>query len=464
MGKRLFHEVYASKDRTDALALPELMVVSEEDDKSTIDYTYHTVHKSYFSKEKPICPYCWNQHTMETKIRPRKFKDILPSDTGERNVIDLVFHQRYFRCENCHRIFREDTEFAEESCRYTNRLSDLLAEGTLTQTYEKVCNEYGVPASKTSVGIIMRRRLRMRYDQLPPLDTPNVLVIFVAYYYSNAAYPVILGLYGDTVRLIDVLSESSEMAYAAFFAELDRCKVKQVFVDPDEQMNNAVHAAFPNAQIMMSEECILRHVRNALKDVVKKEGSRCSVYQRYHTLCKPESYLFDYEQRQVMNTLKRRHRLAAAYNAYQELLQSMATGWNVRRIVEWVDDLPDYLKDYSDDGEQLEPLMEFDILKMILQLFEPQINAYLALKEKPPAAMGSSIMSIMDSLEEMPFCIYEVLHARMLLNVEQDYILKDGITYRMGVPIDRLTRKMHEITEQITKKKENERYGYKSED
>ena len=464
MGKRLFHEVYASQDRTDALALPELMVVSEEDDRDTVAFTYHTVHKSYFSKEKPVCPYCRKQHTTETKIRPRKFKDILPSENGERNVIDLIFHQRYFRCDDCNRIFREEIEFAEENCRYTNRLSDLLAEGTLTQTYEKVCKEYGVPASKTSVGIIMRRRLRLRHDQLPPLETPDALVIFVAYYYSSAAYPVILGLYGDKVRLIDVLSESSEMTYAVFFAGLDKNKVKQVFVDPDEQLNSAVHAAFPDAQIMMSEECIQRHVREALKDVVKKERSRCFVYQRYHTLCKPESYLSVYEQRQVTNTLKRRHRLSAAYNAYQELLQSMETGWDVRRVVGWVDDLPDYLTDYADEGEQLENLWEFDIVKTILHLYEPQINAYLALEEKPPAAMASAVMSILDSLEEMPFCIYDVLHARMLLNVEQDCIQKDGTTYRVGVPVDRLTRKMHDITEQIKKKKENERDGYEPED
>lgn len=464
MGKRLFHEVFTSKDRTDALALPELIVVNEEDDKDAIDYTYHTVHKSYFSKEKPVCPYCQSRHVTETKICPRKFKDILPSKTGERKVIDLVFHQRYFRCKDCNRVFHEEIGFAEESCRYTNRLSDLLAEGTLTQTYEKVCKEYGVPASRTSVGIIMRRRLQMKYDQLPPLYTPDALVIFVAYYYSSAAYPVVLGLYGNRVRLIDVLAESSEKAYMVFFAGLDRNRVKRVFVDPDEQLNSAVHTVFPDAQIVMSEECVLRHVRDALKDVIKKERSCCFVYQRYHTLCKPESYLSEHEQRQVTNTLKRRHRLSAAYNAYQELLQSMATGWSVRRIIEWVDDLPDYLADYSKDGEQLEPLWEFDIVKSVLTLYESQINAYLALEEKPPTAMASAVMSVLDSLEEMPFCIYDVLHARMLLNVEQDCILKEGATYRVGVPVDRLTRKMHDITEQIRKNKENERYGFKPED
>ena len=71
-------------------------MVSEQDEKDTVDFTYHTVHKSYFSKEKLICPYCGKLNTAETKIRPRKFKDILPSENGERKVIDLVFHQRFF--------------------------------------------------------------------------------------------------------------------------------------------------------------------------------------------------------------------------------------------------------------------------------------------------------------------------------------------------------------------------------
>ena len=63
MGKRLFQEVYASQDRTDALALPELIVVSEEDDRDTVDFTYHTVHKSYISKEKVVWPYCRKSNT-----------------------------------------------------------------------------------------------------------------------------------------------------------------------------------------------------------------------------------------------------------------------------------------------------------------------------------------------------------------------------------------------------------------
>ncbi len=112
MGRRLFQEVYASQDRTDALGLPDLMVVSEADDPETADSIYHAVHKTYFSKDKQICPYCQGANTAETKIRSRKFKDILPSANGNRKVIDLVFHQRYFRCDDCNRIFSENIDFA----------------------------------------------------------------------------------------------------------------------------------------------------------------------------------------------------------------------------------------------------------------------------------------------------------------------------------------------------------------
>ena len=170
LGKRLFQEVYVSQSRTEELGLPGLVIVSVAEDRDTVDFTYHAVHKSYFDKDKMKCPFCGGTNTAETKIRPRKFKDILTSGEKKGKVIDLVFHQRFFRCDDCKgKIFREDIDFAEEGCRYTNRLSDLLAEGTLTRTYERVCKEYGVPASKASVGVIMRRRLRMKREQMPPL-------------------------------------------------------------------------------------------------------------------------------------------------------------------------------------------------------------------------------------------------------------------------------------------------------
>ena len=90
MGRRLFQEVYASQERTDALGLPDLMVVSEADDPETADITYHAVHKSYFSKEKQICPYCQGTNTAETKIRSRKFKDILPPVNGKCSALRSI--------------------------------------------------------------------------------------------------------------------------------------------------------------------------------------------------------------------------------------------------------------------------------------------------------------------------------------------------------------------------------------
>lgn len=66
------------------------------------------------------------------------------------------------------------------------------------------------------------------------------------------------------------------------------------------------------------------------------------------------------------------------------------------------------------------------------------VNEYIAVPDKPPAAMASAVMNILDSLEEMPYGIYDVLHARILLNVEHDCILREETKYRIGAPVDRL--------------------------
>lgn len=459
MGKRLFQEVYVSKSRTEGLGLPGLVTVSEADDRDTVDFTYHTVHTSYFAKEKTQCPFCQGTNTSETKIRSRKFKDILPSSGDEKKIIDLIFHQRYFRCDDCNgRIFHENIDFAEEGCRYTNRLSDILAGGTLTRTYEKVCKEYGVPASKASVGVIMRRWLRMKIEQFPPLRTPNGLIIFVAYYYSDA-YPIVLGLYESDVRLIDVLSGSNESAYAVFFHQLDKEAVKYIYIDPDEQLHMAVNTAFPKAEIMISEECIQRYVKDAFKEIIRKDGNRCSIRHRYHTLTKAESYLTSNEQECVDKGLKNRNRLRASYNAYQDLLARMEKGWNVNLIRGWIDDLPAYLADEADDGEELETLWEFDMLRSVLDIYETQIEAYIKMEEKPPAAMASAVIGVLDALDEMPYCIYDVLRARMLLNVEHDKRIVNGKLYQIGVKVERLTKKMNETSRLIRRKKEEEIYG-----
>lgn len=463
MGKKLFQEVFVSQTRTEELNIPGMMVVTEADDRDTVDFTYHSVHKSYFDDKKAICPYCGGINTSETKIRSRKFKDVLFDDKNQRKTIDLIFHQRYFRCSDCdNKVFHEDIDFAEEGCRYTNRLSDLLAEGTLTRTYEKVCKEYGVPASKASVGVIMRRRLRMRLEEMPPVLTPDRLIIFVSYYYSDA-YPVILGMYDKDIRLIDVLSGSNMSAYSVFFHQLDKSKVKAVYIDPDEQLHMAASTAFPNAIIMISDECLQRTVRESFKEIIRKDGSRCSIPHRHHILTMAESYLSAYNHKKISTGLRNRSRLRAAYNAYQDLLEQMEKSWDISYMIGWLDKLPSYLINEKKDDEELEELWEFEDLRDIISIYEEQIQLYLDDDYKLPATVISAVKGVIEALNEMPYCIYDVLHARMLLNVDHDYRNVDGRRYQIGVQVDRLTEKMNEISSQIKRKKENEEYGYEPE-
>lgn len=463
MGKKLFQEVFVSKTRTDELNIPGMMVVTEADDRDTLDFTYHSVHKSYFDDKKAVCPYCGGTNTAETKIRPRKFKDVLFDDENQRKTIDLIFHQRYFKCRNCdNKVFHEDIDFAEDGCRYTNRLSDLLAEGTLTRTYEKVCKEYGVPASKASVGVIMRRRLRMKLEEMPPILTPDRLIIFVSYYFSDA-YPIVFGMYDKELRLIDVLSGSNISAYSVFFHQLDKSEVKAIYIDPDEQLHMAAATAFPNAKIMMSDECLQRTVRESFKEIIRKDGSRCSIPHRHHVLTMAEGYLSEFNYKKVSTGLRNRSRLRAAYNAYQDLIKQMEKFWDISYMTGWIEKLSDYLIKENKNDEELEELWEFEDLRDVITLYEEQIQLYIDDDYKLPATVASAVKGVIEALNNMPYCIYDVLHARMLLNVEHDYCYANGRRYQIGVQVDKLTEKMNKISGQIKKKKENEEYGYEPE-
>ncbi len=462
MGSRLFNEYNVLVSKTDRLGLVGMKVVPGYDDSKHSESIYHVVHESYFKKEKPRCPYCQESDVKEKKIRERKYKDILPFDSSKSSIIDLVFHQRYFICPRCGHVFCESASFAEEKCRYTNRLSDLLADGTLTKTYEKVCKDYGVPSSKASVGIIMRRRLLMRLKELPPIETPEVLIIVVSRYYS-AYYPVIFGMYDNEIRFIDILSESSQSAYSVFFSSLDKSKVKHILVDPDEQLNYSVSTEFPRIDVMVSDECILRVFREAFKDIIKKEGARCLINKRYHTLCKDKKYLTISEINRVNAVLKRRHRLHAAYEAYQDFLPIMDEEWNKNSINEWLMSLSKYIQEYSDSGEIIEPFKEFEYLEDFVELYEKQINNFVNSGYRLPVLARTKITGLLEALKEMPFCIYDVLHARIILNVNHEAMYKNGKEYRAGLSVDKLVEKMNEITRQIRSKKEMKDYGFEPE-
>lgn len=468
MGKQLFQEVCSSPKRTVVLGLSDMIVVSEFDDLETVESTYHVVHKSYFSKSKNVCPFCNSTQTAETKIRQRKYKDILRSSSGEDKIIDLFFHQRFFRCKECKRIFCEKIRFAEDGCRFTNRLSDILAEGTLTRTYKSVCDGYGVPASKASVGVIMRRRMRIKATAMPPLIAPDALVIVITEYFSSR-YPIILGIYNNEIRLIDILAESSESAYSVFFNTIyNRDSVKYIYIDPDEQLHYAAASYFPDAQIMISGECIERYIRDAFKEIIKKDGARSFIHHRYYTFCKQENTLSENEDKQIKNALKKRPRLAAGYNAYQEIVNVVGgnkTRWSLQQLQGWLNDLPTYIEEakekyqFADDIERLE---EFDILYDVLEYYKPLIEQYLSSDQVLPTNYSSAIRGIVDALEQMPYCIYDVLRARMLLNVEQDSITMNNKDYRIGILAEKLTTRMNEISAHIRKQKENDKYGYES--
>ena len=146
MGKKLYTKENISKAETEWLGIPELVVLKTNSD----DVGLEVVHRRYFEDEKLLCPACRSPKTRCSKIVDRKLKDLLWLDEDHKTfqIISLLYHQRYMRCDNCGQsVFPEPTEFGEKGCKFTNRLSDALADGTFQFSYKKVCQHYGVPAS-----------------------------------------------------------------------------------------------------------------------------------------------------------------------------------------------------------------------------------------------------------------------------------------------------------------------------
>ena len=161
LGKKLYTKENISKAETEWLGIPELVVLKTNRD----DVGLEVVHRRYFEDEKLLCPACRSSRTRCSKIVDRKLKDLLWLDEDHKTfqIISLLYHQRYMRCDNCGQsVFPEPTEFGEKGCKFTNRLSDALADGTFQFSYKKVCQHYGVPASTASVGEVMRRRIQCR--------------------------------------------------------------------------------------------------------------------------------------------------------------------------------------------------------------------------------------------------------------------------------------------------------------
>lgn len=228
LGKKLYTKENISKAETERLGIPELVVLKTNSD----DVGLEVVHRRYFEDEKLLCPACRSSKTRCSKIVDRKLKDLLWLDEDHKTfqIISLLFHQRYMRCDNCRQsVFPEPTEFGEKGCKFTNRLSDALADGTFQFSYKKVCQHYGVPTSTASVSEIMRRRIQYRESLLPPVRTPHIISVVEVVFFGER-YPAVLGVWDGEVYCLDILRDSSEETCGAFLKTLNANQVETIYV------------------------------------------------------------------------------------------------------------------------------------------------------------------------------------------------------------------------------------------
>lgn len=446
MGKKRYAQRDVSKPMTNTLGIDDLLALKI----SNADH-YHAVHQRYFSDDKLTCPACGSTKTRCSKVVKRSFKDILwddaPTEDDEAQgfkVVDLTFYQRYFRCDGCNNsVFPEPIEFGDKGCRYTNRLSDALADGTFRFSYKKVCAYFGVPASTASIGPIMRRRILYRESLLLPVSTPKKLGIMEVLFFREAR-PVVFALRDEGVYCIDILQDSSEETVLTFLRTLDASQVDTVYIDPVDSIRSAAATAFPGANLLVSDECVLRYARDAMLEIIHEDGKRFPVKFKDAVLTIPNKHLqSDYDRRQIKDGMESRLRLKSAYDKHQALMELMAGEWTYEALSQWAHSLPD-------------DLPEFETLIDVIDLFEQEINDSVETDEKPPDFYPTALQAVCEAFKGMPHCIFDVLRARCFLTISHDTIEENGEKYRLGIHTTRLTQNMNEISENI---KEARDYG-----
>lgn len=317
MGKKRYKENDVSKQMTETLGIADLLAL-----KTSTANHYYTIHERYFSDDKLACPACGSMKTRCSKVVKRTFKDILwdklPVEDGDEQgfkIFDLTLYQRYLRCDGCNNsVFPEPINFGDKGCRYTNRLSDALADGTFRFSYKKVCAYFGVPASTASIGPIMRRRIQYRESLLLPASTPKKLGIMETVFFREA-HPIIFALREDGVYCIDILEDSSEGTVLTSLRTLDANEVDTVYIDPVDSIRSAAATAFPSANLLVTDECILRYARDAMLEVIHENGKRFPIKFKDAVLTIPDKHLQnDYDRRQIKDGMESRPRLKSAYD------------------------------------------------------------------------------------------------------------------------------------------------------
>lgn len=443
MGKKLYAKQNASKIKTEWLGIPELVVLND----GSNDTCFEVVHRRYFDDEKLPCPACQSLKTRCSKIVDRTLKDLvwLGDDHKYFRIIDLLFHQRYLRCDDCGQsVFPETSEFVVKGSKFTNRLSDTLADGTFQYSYKKVCQHYGVPASTASVGEIMRRRIRYRESILPPFRTPRVISIVEVLFFGEH-YPVVLGIWDNEVYCLDILQDSSEETCGAFFKTLDASRVETVFVDPVDSIFNAANQYFPMASIVVTDEALLRYARNAMLNIIHSDGKRFPVVHKDRRLTVLQKKLDDKTViPRIRDGMKIRPRLKLAYDHHQKLMKLLETDWKADDLRHWVEQIP---------GE----VTEFASVADIVEFFETQIALYLELPEKPSNTYQFAVQGICDAIKAMPHCIFDVMRGRCMFSIPHDTVEENGNLWRFGIRSARLAERVNTISTYIREERE---YGY----
>ena len=213
---------------------------------------------------------------------------------------------------------------------------------------------------------------------------------------------------------IDILEDSSEETVLTFLRTLDSNAVETVYIDPVDSIRSAAAIAFPSANLVVTDECILRYARDAMLEIIHEDGKRFPVKFKDGVLTIPNNHLqSDFQRRQVTDGMESRPRLKAAYNHHQALMKLMDGKLTYEELKKWVHDLPNGLP-------------EFETTADVINYYNKEIEDYILTEEKLPDFYPTALQAVCEAFKGMPHCIFDVLRARCFLTINHDTIEENG--------------------------------------
>lgn len=402
--------------RTEELSLPGLAVLAGQGNAST----FYAVP----SGERPACPKCGAHAVKIQSSCKRVLQDRLPSMSKPGTFIELHYHYKMYRCQECNALFVPPFPFAEEKSRTTIRLEEWITEQSLVFSMNRIAQTPGLALSVPAIKkIIARCRERKKQHRLP-LYTSKTLCL-TNHQLPNLSLILIWNIDMGKPYLVEAIPDSSPITVQEVLRRFNPSSVTAIVTDFWEPLAHASAEVFPSAEHLIDPGFLYNLFRDILYETAVQELHWLPQPKKLEIVMAPPDELPQRHAITLRTILEQRPHLDEIYTASSLLYRILSMNYSLERLMQWRNSL--------DSSSSLSFLPEVDAA----------LNQYPSMEQAlqygiVPMSISRVTAKIQFALERLPNCASYLYESRLLDTVPPDTIEIQGEKLRLGIPADRL--------------------------